>query len=392
MLLNIKRIINQIQGFGIGSYVIAIVVLIIGYWVAKFAKKALVNVLSKPKTKIFLARYTDSSAAASIGNGLGSVLFWLVMIFVINMVLDILGFSSASNTLSTFFNKIISFIPDLIAAGLLFIVAYALAFRVCKPILSGLLGGIKLPQGLNIDIHTVSSVHKAIVTTVSAFVFLLMLPASLDKLHVTSISEPIKSLIGSIMDVFPSVLGALIILGFSFFIAKIVRDVLQSVLEAAKVDTFPAKLGLKSDSQLSSKKPSEILSYVVYVSIIVIAISQAAQALNLRFLSDITFEFSSAFFNIIGALVILVLGVVLARLAANALVGQPKIATVARYAIIFLAGTIALDRANLAPEITSTGFQLLLGGVAIALGVGGALALGLGGKEFVAEKLKRWNA
>jgi len=83
---------------------------------------------------------------------------------------------------------------------------------------------------------------------------------------------------------------------------------------------------------------------------------------------------------------------VLARLAANALVGQPKIATVARYAIIFLAGTIALDRANLAPEITSTGFQLLLGGVAIALGVGGALALGLGGKEFVAEKLKRWNA
>lgn len=389
----IDNLISEFNNFGLSPYIKAILILGVGYLIANFAKRYICKILAKSTFHDQLAKFSDKKRlkAEDLERGMGSVIFWVIMIFFIYVVLDVLNVNMANSPLYTFTNKVIGFVPNILASILLFVLAYAFAFKICGPILGGILRGATMPSWVKLGKENMESISHALVTTLSSFVFLLLLPASLDVLNFQNISEPIKDLVSQIMAAFPLILVALVILTIGLMIAKIVKDVLVSVLNAANFDDIPGKLGLSTKSKITKKSPTEIIGYVAYISIAVISVTQAAQALKLGFVSEITSEFTSAFFGIIGGLVILILGIILAKMASTALEDHPKIATVARYAIMILAITIALDKANFAPEITSTGFQMVMGGFAIAFGVGGAIALGLGGKDFVAQKLKGLN-
>jgi hypothetical protein len=57
---------------------------------------------------------------------------------------------------------------------------------------------------------------------------------------------------------------------------------------------------------------------------------------------------------------------------------------VSRWAIILFAGTISLRELGIAPLLVTTTFNIILGGVCLAL----ALAFGLGGKDAAARYLE----
>jgi hypothetical protein len=119
----------------------------------------------------------------------------------------------------------------------------------------------------------------------------------------------------------------------------------------------------------------------------------AVDALGLPKGSDVLAGLFAYVPKVIAALLVLVVAMFLASFvsgivqtaAGNANMPRPEIfAGVSRWAIIIFAATIALVELGVAHLLVTTTFNIILGGVCLAL----ALAFGLGGKDAVARYLE----
>jgi hypothetical protein len=129
----------------------------------------------------------------------------------------------------------------------------------------------------------------------------------------------------------------------------------------------------------------------------IMVLVMAANALGLPKDSDILSNLFAYVPKVIAALLVLVVAMFLAsfvsgivRIAAgNANLPKPDLLVgISRWAIIIFAAAISLAQLGIAPLLVTTTFNIILGGIVLAL----ALAFGLGGKDAAAkylEELKR---
>jgi small-conductance mechanosensitive channel len=110
----------------------ALVVLLIGYIIAKVLDKAITALLRKAKLDRRLSenqggRYVEKlSPKGSPAALVGGVVFWVIMLFVISAAISTLGIPA----LTGFMNQVLGYLPNVLAALLIFIVAAALAGAV----------------------------------------------------------------------------------------------------------------------------------------------------------------------------------------------------------------------------------------------------------------------
>lgn len=149
-------------------------------------------------------------------------------------------------------------------------------------------------------------------------VFLLFIPGIFESLGMNEISMPILNLSNIMWGYIPNILAAVIVLWVGLFIAKLVRDILIPVFNKMKVNHLQEIAGMEV---ADAAKLSNTLAYIVYVLILVPVIITALQVLDIKAVSDpaikmlgIIFEFIP---NILVALIIIVVGCMLAKLAGN---------------------------------------------------------------------------
>ncbi|MFF4601036.1 hypothetical protein [Amycolatopsis sp. NPDC001319] len=110
----------------------ALLVLLIGFIIAKLLDKVITKGLQKAKVDDKLktgggANYVEKlSPRGSPSKFVGLVVFWLIMLFVISSAIGTLGIPA----LTGFMNQVLSYLPNVIAALLIFIVAAAVAGAV----------------------------------------------------------------------------------------------------------------------------------------------------------------------------------------------------------------------------------------------------------------------
>jgi hypothetical protein len=135
------------------------------------------------------------------------------------------------------------------------------------------------------------------------------------------------------------------------------------------------------------------VSGLVYWLIIIMVLVMVANALGLPKASDILSNLFAYVPKVIAALVVLVVAMFLASFvsgivqiaAGNAKLPKPQLlAGISRWAIIIFALTIVLTQLGIAPLLVSATFNIILGGIVLAL----ALAFGLGGKDAAAKYLE----
>ena len=73
---------------------------------------------------------------------------------------------------------------------------------------------------------------------------LFFLPSILTGLGLKEISAPIESLIAQATAYIPNIVSAAIIVAIALFVAKLVRQIVESVLVASKADAAAEKIGL----------------------------------------------------------------------------------------------------------------------------------------------------
>ena len=110
----------------------ALIVLLVGYIIAKVLDKVITKGLQKARLDHRLStnsggRYVEKVSPQGSPSALvGGVVFWVVMLFVISSAIGTLGIPA----LTGFMNQVLGYLPNVIAALLIFIVAAAVAGAV----------------------------------------------------------------------------------------------------------------------------------------------------------------------------------------------------------------------------------------------------------------------
>jgi hypothetical protein len=204
--------------------------------------------------------------------------------------------------------------------------------------------------------------------------------------------EPAKTVLSQISQFLVNVLLMVIILIIGWIIAKIIKTLVTKLLRAIKLDQLSDRIDL--DSVLAkggiSYSLSELISVICYWLALLITFVVAINAIGLTVAADLLNRIVLYVPNIIAAVFILILGMFVATLlsnivktaANNAGVSQAKLlGKVVEVVVIIFAVAITLEQLGIAAKV----IELTITVVLASLGLGVALAFGLGCRDLAAK-------
>ncbi|MEM6278462.1 MAG: mechanosensitive ion channel [Verrucomicrobiota bacterium] len=373
-------------------WILALIVIVIGFYVAKILEKLVKKALSKTSFDDKLAKLLGQDCDGC-EKGFSKFVFYLFMLFVVYFGLSIAGQSEAVAPLKTTLDNLFDFIPRILAAAVIGFVAWILATLV-RNILEGILTASRVDERLGLG------EKKPISSSVGLIAFfgiiLVMLPPALGALQMKEISEPISQMIDQIFAYVPALFSGIVLFAIGYLIASIVQKVLANVLESIGVDKKPEKLGYSGGSLIAGKPLSLIISYIAMATILVTIGAQAIMTMKLGFISDLAVDFVPGYYKILAAVIIFCIAIYVANIVGQLI--EPKSefwANFTRIAILIFFGAVAFQKANISPltnDIFQTSITAIIMAAAFALGVGGAIALGLGGREKAKDLLDKWKS
>ena len=169
-----------------------------------------------------------------------------------------------------------------------------------------------------------------------------------------------------------------------------VRGLVKDVLVGLGFNKIPNAIGLSNLPAEGDRSASAFVGHLAFLAIMFYAVIEAANILNFELLANTVQTVAVLGGRIVAGIIILAIGMYVANIVVG-LIRESGVAnahllgTVARVAILFFVGAMALNRMGVADEIVSRAFTLLLGAVAVAA----AIAFGFGGKDFAAKILDK---
>ena len=208
-------------------------------------------------------------------------------------------------------------------AVLLLILAYIVA-GISKSIILKLIDKTRLAELIEKSEETnqqeKGTTRKYIGKLVYLLVFLLFVPGIFSYLGVSQVADPILNLLTKVWGYVPSLAGALIVLLVGNLVAKLVRQLLVPLFVRLGVDRLQEKAGLKTTEE---GKLSVTIAYIVYVLILIPIIIVSLQVLGIEAISVPAISMLHTIFtfipNVAVAILIILLGIVLGKLASNIL-------------------------------------------------------------------------
>ncbi|WP_210619172.1 mechanosensitive ion channel [Mammaliicoccus lentus] len=290
-------------------------------------------------------------------------------------------------------DSIIGFIPNLISAIILLIVAWIIALIVKTIIVKGLraIGFEKWleKKGLT-EAGSGKSESEGLIQTFGKLayfiIFLLFLPSVFDALNMTSVSTPIKNMMDSILNFLPRVIVAVIILIVGLFIAKVLGTLVKNLLTNLNVSRYNhyVNFGENKESIDIPSATGWILTTIIGLFFVV----EALHTVNLQVLNTIGEAIIGYLPLVISAAIILVIGFVGGNLLSKLIkksTGNGLVAEIVKYLVIVVSVFMTLDQLNFAQSIVNVAFLLILGAVAVAF----AISFGIGGKSFAEKTLRK---
>jgi hypothetical protein len=412
---------NQIPGGVLG----ALIILIVGWVIARLLQAGVTAGLRRTGLDRRLAPAISNDPAATTAPGdtaqvIGRIVFWLVMVFVLIAVLDALGLELVTAPLTGLLAGIFEFLPRLFAAILILVLGWLLA-RIASQIVTSVLAAMgvdRLATRLGFANALGTQRLSGILGTIVYILILLpVITAALDALQLEALTLPLTNMINQVLAAIPNIVAAVILVTLAYFVGRVLADLITSVLTGLGVNAWPARLGLATPAAGAGTSvrtasasastgdssgtlapaargtPAGMVGTLVQVVVVWFAFIQALQLLGFDQVADLMTDLLALAGRILLGLVIFLVGLYLARLAAEAIrssgVDQPNLlATAAQAAILVLTGAMALRQIGVANEIINLAFGLLLGAIAVAA----ALAFGLGGREVAGRQLQQWVA
>ncbi len=203
--------------------------------------------------------------------------------------------------------------------------------------------------------------------------------------------------LNSFMTFLPALIGALIVLVIGWVISGALARLIEKGLRAIGLERAVHHSGINDfivrsgTAWTTSKLIAELIKWFIRL----IFIQAAANILGMPQITAIINSIILFIPNIVVAMVIIVIGALIAKFLSGLVrgsvsemgVGNPNLlATLTRYAVIGFAVIAAINQLGIAAVVVNTLFIGFVGAIALAVG----LAFGLGGREVAAKITESW--
>ena len=201
-------------------------------------------------------------------------------------------------------------------------------------------------------------------------------------------------IVESIANFLPSALVFLVLLVGALVVALVLRYALRRALTGLDFDRRAELLGMSLADWTPSHSASTLVAAVAYWTVLALGLLFGFTALDATLPSQFALSVLEYVPHLVAALVILVVGGVVARFLARAiLIGAVNmgvqyarlLSLTVKWLVLIVAAAMALDHIGIGRTVLLLAFGILFGGVVLAI----ALAVGLGARDVVSRALER---
>jgi hypothetical protein len=380
----------------------AVAILVIAYILARAAKWAIAKVVDRVPA---LKRHYEAEPGQTLGGLIGDVVFWLILLVGIMLALQPLGLSQVLEPVRQLTNNTFAFIPNIVAAGLIFFIGLVVA-KILRRIVEGALlaanadgwlrrSGIMetagtapaSPAGASPTIVPRVSISRTIGMLVFYVVMIPITIMALDALRIQVISGPATEMLQTIFDALPRIVAAVVLLAIGYILGKLAKQFIEQLLPSAGFDRSVSGLGFTSESTT----PSRTVGTIVMIAILLFFAIKAAELLQSPIIAVMLAQLLELGGRVLFGAGIILGGFVFAKIASNLVAGTGSegwLPAILKWSIIALSVAMGLRFMGLANEIVIIAFASIIGSAAVAC----ALAFGLGGRPTAHKLLEQWTA
>ena len=198
-----------------------------------------------------------------------------------------------------------------------------------------------------------------------------------------------------LMLVLPSFAAAAAILIAGYFLARLLERWTDSLLKRLNFNRMAEAGGFSEAMGRTGTRldPIHAVGKLLFWLVMLVVILLASSALGLESIREMFGTMLSFIPTLISAIVIVVLGMIVGEFvralvlaSAGAVEGVPTLARIAKGAVVLIAVFMAVQQLGVAEELVTAAFTLILGAIALAVG----LAFGLGNRDLAGEVTRRW--
>ncbi len=393
----LNRLLNQLFEFA-PKLLGAGVLLLVAWVLATVLRQVVSRALGATKLDERLGKEAgvEEEKKMPLTKSLGDAIFWLVLLLFLPGILGALGMTDLLTPIQNMLNKVLEFLPNILTAGIIFVVGWFIA-RIVQRIVTSLLSAAGIEKlGEKAGLTKVVG-DKGISDLIGMIVYILILipvlTASLNALALDAITQPASNMLNMIFGSLPLIFTATLVLVIAYIVGRVISGLVSNILSGIGFDNVFVLLGLQKETPAEgTQTPSAIAGSLVLILTMFFATVEASRLLGFDTLSELVSQFMVFAGHIILGLVIFGIGLYIANLVSQKVIGSGSsqaglLALAAKVSIMVLAGAMALRQMGLANEIISLAFGLLFGAVAVAV----AIAFGIGGREIAAHKLEEWT-
>lgn len=209
----------------------AIVLVLIAWLIAKVLRMTTLSLLTSLQID---EKFSQRLPNISLAKNLSDIVFGLVFLFFLPAILDALALQGLLSPVNVLITKILAFIPNLVGAAVLLIIAWLIA-EVLRKIAVAALDTLNLNKMLGCA-ETGTPVSQIIGNILYGLVFLFFLPAILDALALGGLLAPVNGMISKLLAFLPNLAAASLILLVAWLVAKFVRSFSFSFLRSSGID------------------------------------------------------------------------------------------------------------------------------------------------------------
>ncbi|MBR2373659.1 MAG: mechanosensitive ion channel [Lentisphaeria bacterium] len=316
-------------------------------------------------------------------------MYYTVFLFFLPAILNALKIYGITAPLQSMFEKVITYIPNLAAAAAILLVGLWVA-GIIRRAVAGLVvisqidafgekmgvsklfgnGGIAAMAGV------VCYVLVAIPVVIS----------SLTALKIDALSNSVTGFFNKLLNATGDIIGAALLIFAAILAGSFVAALVTQFVSALGFDRLMNGILRKNDENTAA--PSAVVGKLTFIAIVILAVLSACEIMGFTQLAMLIRTFAAFGGNVLLSIAVLLIGVWLANVAADALEGKCSTIMISgvRIGVIIFTAAIAIGNLNIGDSIVQIAFTLILGAICVAA----AVAFGIGGREAAAKLLNDW--
>lgn len=300
------------------NFVVAFVVLLIGWLIAKLIANGVEKAVRKTRLdERLISKFREGEKPTKVDSSkvIGKTVYYILLLVVFILFFNILNLTVIANPLADLVSTFLSFIPVMLKAALILLLAFVLAMVAQWLVVTG---GRKVHiQKLFVRLRVADTAEKAeeyLKTTgkvIFYLILLLFIPGVLEALSIEGVAEPFSGVLSTVLAFIPKLIAALIIFAIGWYLGKFIKNIVTNLLYAVGSEKLVIKL--KLGKLFEGTSLAAFVGNILFILIMIPITISALEKLELTGITDpaigMLYQIMEMIPNIIIAVAIMLIGI-----------------------------------------------------------------------------------